>query len=231
MLNKKNEVPVTGQIEVFNFSQEKAPIRVQLLNGEPWFVAKDVCQVLGIANHKDAVSRLDDDERQGVGITDPLGIKQTANAVSESGLYSLIFQSRKAEARKFRKWVTSEVLPNIRKKGYYWVKKSPTDYLDVRDVPYKVMGYRGGGVRVVEIDGEAWYSLNDIHSCIGARTDSSQSVRRLNAKQVLARKLWLYGVTQPGWFVKELGVRLLLCGSQKNRENTQLMLDFDGMEG
>lgn len=232
MSNKEQVSPTNvGEIEIFNFSQEKAPIRVQLINGEPWFVAKDVCQVLGIANHKDAVSRLDDDERQGVGITDPLGIKQTANAVSESGLYSLIFQSRKAEARKFRKWVTSEVLPSIRKKGYYGVKKSPTDYLDVRDVPYKVMGYRGGDVRVVEIDGEAWYSLNDIHSCIGARTDSSQSVRRLNAKQELARKLWLYGVTQPGWFVKELGVRLLLCGSQKNRENTQLMLDFDGMEG
>lgn len=202
---------------------------MQLINCEPWFVAKDVCQVLGIEKYRDAVSRLDEDERESV-LVDTLGGIQKMTAVSESGLYSLIFQSRKAEARKFRKWVTSEVLPNIRKKGYYGVKKSPTDYLDVRDVPYKVMGYRGGDVRVVEIDGEAWYSLNDIHSCIGTRTDSSQSVRRLNAKQVLARKLWLYGVTQPGWFVKELGVRLLLCGSQKNRENTQLMLDFDGME-
>lgn len=202
---------------------------MQLINCEPWFVAKDVCQVLGIEKYRDAVSRLDEDERESV-LVDTLGGIQKMTAVSESGLYSLIFQSRKAEARKFRKWVTSEVLPSIRKKGYYGVKKSPTDYLDVRDVPYKVMGYRGGDVRVVEIDGEAWYSLNDIHSCIGTRTDSSQSVRRLNAKQVLARKLWLYGVTQPGWFVKELGVRLLLCGSQKNRENTQLMLDFDGME-
>lgn len=231
MLNKKNEVPVTGQIEVFNFSQEKAPIRVQLINGEPWFVAKDVCEVLEHSNHKMAIKSLDEDEVNTAYLIDAMGRKQEVKVVSESGLYSLIFQSRKAEARKFRKWVTSEVLPSIRKKGYYGVKKSPTDYLDVRDVPYKVMGYRGGDVRVVEIDGEAWYSLNDIHSCIGARTDSSQSVRRLNAKQELARKLWLYGVTQPGWFVKELGVRLLLCGSQKNRENTQLMLDFDGMEG
>lgn len=222
---------MVGAVEVFNFSQEKAPIRVQLINGEPWFVAKDVCRVLGIANHKDAVSRLDDDERQGVGITDPLGIKQIANAVSESGLYSLIFQSRKPEAKKFRKWVTSEVLPSIRKKGFYCIKKSPVDYLDVRDVPYKVMSYRGGDVRMVEVDGEAWYSLNDIHSCIGTRTDSSQSVRRLNAKQALAKKLWLYSATQPGWFVKELGVRLLLCGSQKNRKYAQLVLNFDGEEG
>lgn len=225
-----NEVPMVGQIEVFNFSQEKAPIRVQLINGEPWFVAKDVCQVLGIANHKDAVSRLDDDERDGVGITDPIGRPQTVTAVSESGLYSLIFQSRKPEARKFRKWVTGEVLPSIRKKGFYGVRKPGTDYLDVRDVPYRVMNYRGGDVRVVEISGEKWYSLNDVHSCIGARTESSQAVRRLNARQVLARKLWLYGVPNPGWFVKKLGVRLLLCASQKNRENTQLMLDFDGQE-
>lgn len=178
MCNKKNEAPMTGQVEVFNFSQEKAPIRVQLINSEPWFVAKDVCEVLGIANHKDAASRLDEDERRGVGITDPIGRPQTVTAVSESGLYSLIFQSRKAEAKKFRKWVTSEVLPSIRKKGYYGIKKQATDYIDVRDVPYRVMNYRGGEVRVVEVDGEAWYSLNDIHSCIGARTDSSQSVRR-----------------------------------------------------
>lgn len=231
MCNKKNEAPMTGQVEVFNFSQEKAPIRVQLINSEPWFVAKDVCEVLGIANHKDAASRLDEDERRGVGITDPIGRPQTVTAVSESGLYSLIFQSRKAEAKKFRKWVTSEVLPSIRKKGYYGIKKQATDYIDVRDVPYRVMNYRGGEVRVVEVDGEAWYSLNDIHSCIGARTDSSQSVRRLNAKQTLARKLWLYGVPNPGWFVKELAVRLLLCASQKNKEHAQLMLDFDGKEG
>lgn len=231
MTNKKQTNPiVVGETEVFTFSQEKAPIRVQIIKGEPWFVAKDVCRVLGIANHKDAVSRLDDDEKQGGGITAPLGIRQTANAVSESGLYSLIFQSRKPEARKFRKWVTSEVLPSIRRKGNYGVRKSSVDYLDVRDVPYKVMNWRGGDIRVIEADGEVWYSLNDIHSCLGTRTDNSQSVLRLNAKQVLARKLWLYGVPNPGWFVKELGVRLLLCASQKNRENTQLKLDFEGKE-
>ncbi len=221
---------MTGQVEVFNFSQEKAPIRVQLINSEPWFVATDVCQVLGISNNRDAVSRLDDDEKATSALPTQFGVKDMW-LVSESGLYSLIFQSRKAEAKKFRKWVTSEVLPSIRKKGYYGIKKQATDYIDVRDVPYRVMNYRGGEVRVVEVDGEAWYSLNDIHSCIGARTDSSQSVRRLNAKQTLARKLWLYGVPNPGWFVKELGVRLLLCASQKNKEHAQLMLDFDGKEG
>lgn len=84
-----------------------------------WFVAKDVCKVLGIKNHKDAVSRLDDDEKDEVGITDPIGRVQKTLIVNESGFYSLVFQSRKPAAKKFRKWVTSEVLPSIRKFGYY----------------------------------------------------------------------------------------------------------------
>ena len=142
MSNKKNEVPMAGHVEVFNFSEEKAPIRVQVINGEPWFVAKDICVALGIANHKDAVSRLDDDERQGVGITDPLGIRQTANAVSESGLYALIFQSRKPKAKKFRKWVTSEVLPSIRRTGRY----------EIREKRGVVRMSRGEGVRADMLD-------------------------------------------------------------------------------
>lgn len=231
MSNKKETRPAAaGEIEVFNFSQEKALIRVQMVSGEPWFVAKDVCQVLGIEKYRDAVSRLDEDERESV-LVDTLGGPQKMSAVSESGLYSLIFQSRKPEAKKFRRWVTGEVLPSIRRKGYYGLKKSPGDYVDVRDVPYRVMNFRDGEVRVVEVDGEKWYSLNDIHSCIGARTESTQSVRRLNAKQELARKMWLYGVPNPGWFVRELGVRLLLCASQKVRKDVQLRLDFDWKEG
>lgn len=229
MLDRLDERPTkVGALEVFSFSSNRIPVRLQLIDGEPWFVAKDVCQVLGIANHKDAVSRLDNDEKDGVGIIDPIGRQQTATVVSESGLYSLIFQSRKPEARKFRKWVTAEVLPSIRRRGYYGVRKASGDYIDVRDLPYQVMSFRGGEVRMVVVESEAWYSLNDINACIGSRTESSQSVRRLNAKQRLAKKLWLYGVPNPGWFVKELGVRLLLCASHKNRENRQLSIDFDG---
>ena len=89
-------------------------------DGNPWFVAKDVCRVLEINNHNDAVSSLDDDEK-GVATTDPLssGGSQQVRIVSESGLYSLIFRSRKPEARRFRKWVTGEVLPVLRKTGAY----------------------------------------------------------------------------------------------------------------
>jgi hypothetical protein len=88
----------------------------------PWFCGKDVCEALSISNHKDALSRLDDDEKDGVGITDPMGRSQTATFINESGLYNLIFQSRKPEAKSFRKWVTSEVLPTLRSTGKYELK-------------------------------------------------------------------------------------------------------------
>ena len=87
-------------------------------------MAKDVCAVLGIRNDRDALSRLDEDER-GVGSADTLGGQQGVNLVSESGLYALVFTSRKPEARQFRKWVTSEVLPAIRRAGRYDMREDP----------------------------------------------------------------------------------------------------------
>lgn len=226
MCNKKNEAPMTGQVEVFNFSQEKAPIRVQLINSEPWFVAKDVCEVLGIANHKDAASRLDEDERRGVGITDPIGRPQTVTAVSESGLYSLVFQSRKAEAKKFRKWVTSEVLPSIRKKGYYGIYKPKTDFIDARDIPYETRMFNNSPVRCVTIDNETWYSMNDLHAAMGSRTESTQAAKKLNAKQTLAKKILLFGANNPGWFVMTRGAMLLLSASLKMNNVKQMELEF-----
>lgn len=93
-------------------------IRTQTLAGQPWFVAKDVCRALSISNYRDAMSRLDPDERGSV-VMDTPGGKQKMAAVNESGLYNLIFQSRKARALAFRKWVTSVVLPTIRRTGSF----------------------------------------------------------------------------------------------------------------
>ena len=98
--------------------KDEASIRMQMVNGEPWFAAKDVCELLGLDNSRQAVSRLDDDEK-GVINSDTLGGKQELTFVNESGMYALIFQSRKPQARAFRKWVTGEVLPSLRKYGYY----------------------------------------------------------------------------------------------------------------
>lgn len=91
-------------------------IRTQTLAGQPWFVAKDVCRALSISKYRDAITRFDPDERGSV-VMDTPGGKQKMTAINESGLYNLLFQSRKARARAFRKWVTSVVLPTIRRTG------------------------------------------------------------------------------------------------------------------
>lgn len=106
-------------LQLFYNEDANVSIRTKVINGESWFVGKDVCIALGFANHKDALSRLDSDERDGVGITDPMGRSQEVTVINESGLYHLIFQSRKPGARAFRKWVTNVVLPSIRRTGSY----------------------------------------------------------------------------------------------------------------
>ena len=95
-----------------------APLRVVMRDGDPWFVATDVCAALTVANNRDALDRLDDDEK-GVASTDTLGGRQEVAVINESGLYSLILGSRKPEAKKIKKWVTAEVLPAIRRTGRY----------------------------------------------------------------------------------------------------------------
>lgn len=93
-------------------------IRVVEQNNQILFIAKDVCDALDIKNSRDALSRLEDDEK-GVAITDTPGGKQKMVCVTESGLYALVFRSQKEKAIAFRKWVTSEVLPAIRQHGKY----------------------------------------------------------------------------------------------------------------
>ena len=86
------------------------------LEGEPWFVAADVCRALGLGNSSKAIMPLDDDEK-GITISDTLGGKQEMTTINEPGLYSLILRSRKPEAKAFKRWITHEVIPAIRKTG------------------------------------------------------------------------------------------------------------------
>lgn len=88
-------------------------------NGEPWFVAKDVCDVLELSNVGQALARLDDDEKSSITLNDGTPGNPNRAIVSESGLYALVLASRKPEAHEFKRWVTHEVLPQIRKTGGY----------------------------------------------------------------------------------------------------------------
>lgn len=222
--------------EVFQFSSTKQDVRSLLLNGEPWLVAKDVCDILGIVNHKDAIKALDDDEvgKTYLGVITgtkkdgtPAFQKVNVNIVNESGLYTLIMRSNKPEAKAFRKWVTGEVLPAIRKRGYYGVKPEQKEgFIDARDIPYNRKEFNGAQVRVVDVTGDIWLSINDLHTAIGSRTESTQVARKLNQKRILARKIWLFGNTHPSWFTNQLGCELILSGSRIVSARQQLKLNF-----
>lgn len=110
-----------NQVQIFNFNESE--VRTLLINNSPWWVAKDVCEVLGLTNPTMALTELDQDERAKYS----LGRQGEANIINEPGLYSLILRSRKPEARAFKRWIVHEVIPTIRKSGHYAVSdESPT---------------------------------------------------------------------------------------------------------
>lgn len=106
------------EIQTFNFNA--VPLRTMIdEDGDPWFVAKDACDILEISNNRDAISQLDSDEKNTVVISDGIPGNPNKTIISEPGLYKLIMRSRKPEAKTFQRWVTHEVLPSIRKRGIY----------------------------------------------------------------------------------------------------------------
>lgn len=120
--------------ELMLFQKEEfGQVRVVEHNGEPWFVAKDVCECLGLENISEALRGLDEDEK--ITLSNPdgnprAGIPHQMNVVSEPGLYSLILRSRKPEAKAFKRWVVHEVLPAIRKHGIYATENVVNQILD-----------------------------------------------------------------------------------------------------
>lgn len=112
-----------ADIQVFNY--QDSTVRTVEVNGETWFVLSDVCKILDIGNTTDVTNRLDQDEFDKIEVVNSIGRKQQSSVVSESGLYNIILRSNKPEAKPFRKWVTSEVLPTIRKTGTYAMQPAP----------------------------------------------------------------------------------------------------------
>lgn len=114
------------ELQIFN-NEEFGNVRSLMIDNEPWFVGKDVAEALGYKNVRDSLARhIDsDDKRDGVVIHDSMGREQKPIIINESGLYSLILSSKLPSAKKFKHWVTSEVLPTLRKTGSY--AKVPTD--------------------------------------------------------------------------------------------------------
>lgn len=113
------------ELKLFNF--ENHEVRTTLINDEPWFVGKDVADCLGYANPRKAIADHVDDEDKGVTKCDTLGGVQNLAVINESGLYSLILSSKLESAKRFKRWVTSEVLPQIRKSGAYLTDEKAYD--------------------------------------------------------------------------------------------------------
>ncbi|WP_068119614.1 BRO-N domain-containing protein [Tropicimonas marinistellae] len=139
-------------MQVFQY-EDDTDFRVIDRNGEPWFVMREVANKLGIKNPSDISARLDDDEK-GVAQIDTPGGKQNVRIINESGLYSAILGSSKPEAKRFKKWITSEVLPSIRKTGSYggripafikrfnenWDRVEPGYFSVISELAYRLWG-------------------------------------------------------------------------------------------
>ena len=139
---------IQSQLSTFNF--ESNSIRTLVINNEPWFVAKDVCDTLKISNVSDALLKLDDDEKATIGLTDSQAGNgaQSISIISESGMYTLILRCRDAVKKgsiphRFRKWVTAEVLPTIRKTGKYESKTTVDDRTGLRNAVNMLVSKKG----------------------------------------------------------------------------------------
>ena len=112
---------MNNQLEIFK-NEEFGEVRVSIIDNEPWFVGKDIAEVLGYSRPAKAIlDHVDDEDKDEVPIQDSIGRMQKTPVINESGLYGLVLSSKLPEAKKFKRWVTSEVLPSIRKNGMFAV--------------------------------------------------------------------------------------------------------------
>ena len=155
-----------SEIQPFEFPATGQTVRTVEIDGDPWFVAADVCAVLGLARQQDSTRHLDDDEKGECLVDTPSGRQQMVT-VNEPGLYSLILRSRKPEAKAFKRWVTHEVLPAIRRTGSY--SMAPTHPLPrtfseaLRELADAVEQRDAAEQRITELQpsADAWEKLAD----------------------------------------------------------------------
>lgn len=205
--------------QAFTFNASNQQVRTVTIDNEPYFVAKDVCDILQLSDVSMAVSRLDDDEK----LTQVLLVSGQGRqmwCVNESGLYHLIFQSRKPEAKAFRKWVTAEVLPTLRRTGRYEVASMPKrwsqryersqEVLDMRAIPYRHTRFDGYPIRAVDYGGQAWCSIADMLRAMKVGTSAYQAAASLARAGFDVVKIHFCGSPHPTWCAPHLGLVMLL---------------------
>ena len=162
----------TEPLTIFAF--DSAAVRTTTRQDQPWFVAKDICAILEIENTSHAVSKLDEDEK-GIIISETLGGNQETLIVSESGLYHLVFKSRKKEAKAFRKWVTSEVLPQIRQTGHY--RHTPQPAAVSIPEQYVTLTHFDASIAIIDQNTKA------LQACALGLTNALQRITALETRQ------------------------------------------------
>lgn len=182
------------------FAAEDFRVRTVTINGDPWFVAVDVCRALDIADMRQTVSRLDDDEKALISVTTPGG-KQQVRVVNEAGLYVLVIASRKSDAKKFRRWVTHDVIPSIRRTGSYSIQapqhqipqtyaealRLAADLSDKVDEQAKQLEAAQPAVQFVEryVDAKQTQSIRAVAKILGVPEQAF--IARLEADKILYR--------------------------------------------
>lgn len=197
-------------LQVFNF--EKKDVRVVMKGDTPWWVAKDVCDILELNNITEALRGLDSDELASE-ILKSGGQGREMRLISESGLYTLIMRSNKPEARRFRKWVTAEVLPTIRKHGIYTTEEMARRFIkDPRALEYTIRGLleekEKNAVLTAKIQEDAHkVSFYDAVADVNDFISIANAAKLLNYKNMGPQKLFA--------FLRKQGVLM----SSKDRHN------------
>lgn len=195
---------MTADLQLFKF--EHQPVRVVLVDGDPWFVLSDLCRALGIANVGNVVSRLHEDDIRQTDVTDTLNRAQLTKIVNESGMYEVVIRSDKKEAVRFRRWVTHKVLPEIRRTGSYSVMPAaPVALPSKKELAQWVVEAEERAeaaeaqVRELSIPASAWnelaeaagdYSVADAAKVLSRDSKISTGERRLF--QFMAAERWLF---------------------------------------
>lgn len=168
-----------NDITIFN-NPEFGDIRTIMIDGEPWFVGKDVANALGYARERDAIANhVDKDDAVKHGVTDSIGREQQTTVINESGLYSLIFGSKLESAKKFKKWVTSEVLPQLRKTGSYGTPKLPQTPMELLELHYEAIKQVDNRVNTLEA------RFNDFEQSLPLLPEDADDVSKEVKKRVV----------------------------------------------
>lgn len=234
----------TPELQVFTFSEKSQPLNTTIINGEPFFIAKDICDVLEFQNPTDIVKKfLDNDEYLTYKI-DRAGQKRDMVFVNESGLYCLIFRSNKPAAKTFRKWVTSEVLPQIRKTGSYSTRNYKRtecytgsgyvakgfykNYIDFKGGTFTITPFLDSQIKTLEYEGQQYYSIPNFLRALKNSTGAGQWATKLKTANIPVERFWLFGASTPAPFTTQAGLNQIKLAMRTIRyESWALELPFN----